>query len=399
MKHVSALLFLFLITTASLFAQQAITLDVRDLDSKNPIRAVVTDIEGNTIAETDSLGKCVLGENMLMKKERVVIKSMGYKDFLLTVAGLMSMTVFMETNTVSMKEAVITANKKAERLLRAYSESVVDYDISPEGLALVTWGGLTGNEGKVIFLDQQGDTIAYRKLPFKPLSIIRSCDNDLFVESDYFLYKVTLTANNVDVQKSYASKYIPAIQSCQQNMNGSYYFKFLYAEAFTTLYSTIKQHDSIRRDFFQIQDIDYILSRNNKLNASGLFDAATIRSINQSLFRKNDTLVLIDLFHKNIRYFHPDGKTIKTIALSLHNMDIAALKVVNDPVRGTFYLQHNKKKFLSFDEIDMETGHLYLNQITVNKPFADLLKIYDGNIYYVWQSVNPTTRRQLYVEH
>ena|SRR5215217_5395873 len=403
MKYFSALLLLFLITAAPLYAQRPITLDIRDIGSKNSIQAVVTDIEGNAIAETDSLGRCVLDQKMLKKKEQLFVKSMGYKDFPLTVTGLMSMTVFMEENAVSLREAVITANKKTERLLQAYSESVVDYDISPEGLALVTWGGQIGNEGKIIFLDHQGDTIAYKKLPFKPLSIIRSCDNNLFVESNYFLYHVTLMPNYIDVRQSYASKYLPAIRSCQQNMNGRYYFKSLNAEAFTTSYSTIKQHDSIRKDFFWIQDIDYIFSRlspsGEAFKATGLFDAASIRSINQSLFRKNDTLVLVDLYHKNIRYFFPDGKTIKTIALSISNMDPSNLTVINDPARGTFYLQHNKNKFLSFDEIDMETGHLYRNQITVNKPYADLLKIYNGNVYYVWQNVNPTTRRQLYVEH
>ncbi len=420
MKYFSALLFLFLITAGPLYAQHPITLDIRDIDSKNPIQAVVTDIEGNAIAETDSLGRCVLDQKMLKKKQQLLIKSMGYKDFPLTVAGLMSMTVFMEERAMSMKEAIITAHKKPERLLHAYSESVIDYDITDEGILLATWGGTHGYTGKLIYLNHNGDTISLKHLPFEPLALVRSCDDHLFVQSFDSLYKVGLYAGEIVVSKRYKADQLPAMQACQQYLADKYYYKVMHAWSFYVLYGYIRQNDSTSTmvPFYSFQDKgnrDANLhqlkkaevmgsSANSDMAAMGmlswsLFDEAAVKFLNQPLYTKNDSLVLVDLFNKSIRYFTQEGTAAKTVALNVSKLDLEKVNVIKDPATGKFYLQHNRQKFQTLDEIDMETGRIIPGQIIVDKPFVDLLKVYDGNIYYVWQNNNPVSRRQLYVEH
>lgn len=418
MKQLSLIISLLLIAGIA-YSQQKGMIQVLSAGDKMPVAALVVNEQNELIVMTDTAGRCIIPEKQLKKQEELYIKSIGYTTLSINTVGLASVTVYLKPTAIEMKEAVITTNVNTtpRRVLKAYSESIVDFDISREGMMLAAFGGTSGKKGKLIFLNHDRDTIAYQPLPFRPVSLFRTCDNELYVESFADLYKVTVSDNQLTVTPMYLASTLPDLQRCQQCVNGHRYFKRFNDFEFYTEYTRQMANDTVARPFFTLYDDGANMSSKGELASAlnmlgqGMFieaqhilrtrkflDRYAIEVLDQSLFTRNDSIILFDLFHKVIRYFTTDGREVKTIALALGKTAPEKLRVIKDPVSCKFYMQHNTLMYHSLDEIDMETGQLYRNRMIVKKPFVDCLKVYDGSVYYVWQPGNPVTRRQLYME-
>ena len=422
-RYVLIFCFFYISATGSLLAQEAhpIKLHILDAADNKPVPAVIINDDGKILSRADSAGYSIIPAASLHNSRSLRIRSLGYRDYNLELSGLSSVIIYLERTTSTLDEAVVHSRQDARRILKAYSEHIVDYVVSATGVMLATYGGTREKTGKLLFLDHNGDTLAYRALDFEPLSLIRGCDGDKYVVTHDSMYRVWMDADRLQLSRGFSVKYLAGYMNCQQSIHGKLYFRYLIRQDFRMLYGMIPKTDSVLQPMYVIDDQATTIASEDEYNdilsklANGsaearsraknialnrrLLDAHVLRTINGSgIYSLDDSLVIFDLFHRTIAYFTEDGTLIKNIAFDDAITPADGVHILKDAATERFYVQYYQKNAQVLREVNMQTGLLLPGKIVLDKPFPQQVKIYDGRIYYLWQSTSPPTKQQLYVQ-
>ena len=181
-------------------------------------------------------------------------------------------------------------------------------------------------------------------------------------------------------------------------------------------YAMLNKDDTLPQPFYQVQDMAsaksyreeneqsffMMLRRQYNLAAqqqrtSRMLNRVAMKVIDVPLYAKNDTLVIFDYENKTIWYFDKKGQELGSGPILFDVDGLMRMRVIKDPITQLFYVYNYQGHAQSLQRVNLnEPGSIAT--ISLEKPFAENVKVYNGDIYYLWQDGRNAATRQLYVQ-
>ena len=411
-------LLLLVFSGTSCFAQQDKVV-IRFIDTaKNRVLSNVTimDKGGVQVAHTDLSGYAVLSLSAWSSSGYVFAFSPGYK---LDTLWRPVTTVYLQPLSASLHEAVIRGNK-VNRLLHAPDEYVVDYDFINDKILVATYSGNTGGHAKLTLLNKDGVVLTTCKIPPDPVAIYKSCVGMYYcVYSDKF-FPLTIEGDSIKLRQQYGIKLLEGLQQCECSVNGDLCYKLTDRNDFRITYGIIRKGETQFRSiklfeekdvadasFEEWMDILALLSDVTPANQSAAarlqfarlkWDRSAYANINMPMIATHDTLVIFDYFKKQLLFYNMAGDSIGHVPIHFDWRQSQRFTVLKDAATGKIYLhRHGNQNSQWIEELNRYTGETSPNKIQIAKPMAENVKIYNGDIYMLWQD-NGGGTRQIFVQ-
>lgn len=316
----------------------------------------------------------------------------------------------------SLKEVTIRS-QAVKRVLHAAKEYVVDYDFVGDHILVASYTAPNYRDPKLFLLDKQGDTSFLLRMPDVPEALYQSCVGKHYCIGDNGLYPLTVSTGDIEVNDPYDLGILPALKECQYATPKRFYFKYSDRENFKTSYSyqspgaekdtvflVLEDAQTASSSQWEYQRILELLSFGDFSGAAKLagtrhlLNKGAYAFIDMPLFEKNDSLVVFDFRKKMIRYFDMTGMPLKNVVINFDWKNVQRLEILKDRASGQFYLHSYPNNIAhSLSQINMETGYVNFT-IPIEKTFPSNLKVYNNEIYFLWQNPAEPTTQQLYVQ-
>jgi len=325
--------------------------------------------------------------------------------------------IYLTPLNAVLQEAVVSSNSD-QRVLRSSREYVVDYDFVGDNILVASYNGPFGRDAKLFLLDNYGDTLALQKLPEEPLALFKSCLGKYYCVCFSRFYPLTIDSGHIRIEAPYDIKFLPGLKACQLAMGGNLYYKISRPDLFEVTYGYMEQGDTVFHVFLQFHDsVAYRASREEDVlyytederrkqshkfdvgYARDLWDKTSFRVIDAHLFTKDDSILVFDYIKRQIRYFNLIGIEVKNSPFNFANDKNRGADIIKDELTDRFYLHAlNNAAYQALNEIRLRSGDIDDHRVWTDKPFAQNIKVHNGNIYFLWQDSHHAGTRQLYIQ-
>lgn len=314
-------------------------------------------------------------------------------------------------------QEVVVSGSHAQKVLKSASAYVVDYDFVGEDVLLATF--MAGSKRAYLFLmTGNSDTLAMVKLPEEPTRLYKSCVGKYYCVCTNQFYPITIEANTIRLERPYPIGLLQEMSSCEYAVKDKFYYRIRNKDHFDVRYGWEKMGDST----FHLIERFYLLAADRSSTAelikillllekfqfsaaaklSGtryLLNKASYASIDLPLYTSADSLVIFDLRKKHINFFDLEGQRLTKSDIRFEWKDPQRLGIVKDEVTGKFYLhRRDNATAQAVEELDINTGEVTGKKLPIVKPFAEKIKVHNGNIYYLWQDSHNAATMQLFVQ-
>ncbi len=117
------------------------------------------------------------------------------------------------------------------------------------------------------------------------------------------------------------------------------------------------------------------------------------------LLAKGDSIIIFDLNKKRIEYYSLQGTLLKEQDIAFDMGAIERMKILQDDATERLYVcRRVNTDSYTIEGLNMQTGELFGKQM-INRPFAEDVKIHNGNVYFLWQDARDAMTRQLFVQN
>ncbi len=410
------LLLLLVFCNAFSFAQtDKVVLRFLDAERNVPLKNVsVIDPAGLRVAVTDTSGYMVLSLSLFGQHTYLLALCPGYRpDTLSAAAG----TVYMVPLSMSLKETTVRSSR-VSRLLNFPNEYVVDYAFSGDSIIAATYSGNSGNRARLFLLNRNGVVLADRKLPAEPLSLYESCIGHHYCVCTDKFYRIDLQ-DSLQLVKDYGIALLPRLQECECSRDGNFYYRFTDKTNFHTQYGMVAKGDSTFRliadfeksdvaiqsyiEWIEIQMLLTSLKKRKdavrKQFARLKWDKGTLTNISFPMYACHDTLVIFDFFQKKLLLFGLAGDSIGCVPMHFELKEAQQFRILKDETREALYIhRYDNQGAQTMERIDIASGTIS-RKVPVEQPFAEDVKVHDGNIYYLWQDQHAHATRQLFIQY
>ncbi len=390
-------------------AQERIHLQFVDGNNNTALSEVaIVDDKGHEVASSDEDGYVSIAP----ASKYFIAVHKGYKPD--TLKDFHNSVISMEPLSVELGDVYIS-NKKVRRVLHSAMEYVVDYDFVGNDILLASYSGNNGRHAKLFLLNPTGDTLALKRFPDEPLALFKSCTGNYYCICTDKMYPISIEKGTISVGVPMDKKILPLLSQCEQSIGDTYYYRFTNKETFSSVYSSWQVQDSTAVPFYKIEypaaargnaeEIHEIMSMLQfgdfrgaaKLNGMRrLKNDVSYRNIGLPIFRTADSLVIFDFDKNRINYFAPVHRALAQTAIQFDPGKTFRISIIEDLVTNKFYLYDMANQAL--DEIDIHSGKRQNEPMSLHKPFADKVKVHNGDIYYLWQDERNNSTRQLFVQ-
>ncbi|OJW82139.1 MAG: hypothetical protein BGO69_16220 [Bacteroidetes bacterium 46-16] len=393
----------------SLRAQQRIRLQFIDGNSNTPVNSVsIIAPDGKEIANSDKDGFVSIAPPA---KYFIAVRQ-GYKPDTLRNTG--SAVIRITPLSMALQDVYIN-NRKVRRILHSAMEYVVDYDFVGDDILVASYSGNNGRKAKLFLLNNAGDTLALKKFPDEPVALFKSCTGHYYCVCTDKLYPIDITGRSIALGRAMDSKILPLLSQCEQKIKDTYYYRYTNKETFSSVYSSWQLQDSIATPFYKIEqpadakgnaeEMQEIMSmlQFGDFRGAAMLDGMrrlrndiSYRSLGLPIFRTSDSLVIFDFNKGRINYFVPVHTALEQTGIKFDPGKTFRVGIIEDLVTKRFYLYDMAAQTL--EELDIHSGEKQKNTITLRKPFAEKVKVHNGDIYYLWQDEVNSSTRQLFVQ-
>ncbi len=415
MKYLTTLFTLFINFT--LLSQPFIKGKIIDSETKLPISQVVIILnnnEKNILSDDDGNFKLISNHVQF----NLHFKKLGYAEYHLKVeeADTTSLIIVLYKKPYELGEVEIDAEKRVA-IMKNKRFYIEDYFILPNQtyLLVTSYIGEKGFnlmmsnnhnnimitkkiEGEVngeLFLDCMGNiyllsqTISrqvylYSDTTFRFLTPVSRQSFDTLVlpcvakiDNSYFLTKYnhsyTYTREGVDIKVSSNQALVYKIENHKRMPIKN----LTYDQATLAMFKNEVKYQNAREEVSKYtggsySPYDILVSYN-----------AIYRKIYAPVFAINDTLVIFDMFKKEINFFAKDGKACKTIAIERNDYPLYhKLEFLFDRVTNKIYLLSKQSSHQYVSKINLQTGKLY-PPVQLYNDLANKIQVYDNEIYYI----------------
>lgn len=324
--------------------------------------------------------------------------------------------IYLEPLSSRLGETIVKA-RGTKRILRSAMEYVVDYDFEGDNILVASYSGNNGRNAKLFLLNIDGDTLALTKLPQEPIGLYKSCVGRFYCICFDKFYPLSVDSNSITLGKPYAIRWLPLLQQCQVSWDGTLYYKIAHRDSFKVTYGFISVDDSVFHPFLQLdkpdayassreEDVSYTekewLMQQHKFDNGllrALYDKGNWDIMNIPLFKKEDSLLVFDFTKRKIHYYNLIGAAVKDKDIIFPMGRNFRPDIIKDPLTERFYLHLNTHTPVQrVREIELEKGDIGEQDVQLDKPFAEDIKVHNGDVYYLWQDSHHYGTRQLFVQ-
>ncbi len=383
----------------------------------NDVRVI--DKGGNLVTNSDSAGYATVLFDLIRSSGILIVIKEGYApDTIQSPAPV----IYLHPLSVMLNTTIVRSGK-ISRLLHENNEFVVDYAFIENGNILVaTYSGNNGDRAKLFLINKDAEVLSKIKLPNEPLSLFKSCVGNFYCVCRNQFYRVSVEGDLVTLGPLYDIKLMAGLQQCEQSFDGNLYYRIGDRANFKVTYGMIEsgsntfksvaefEEDDVARaslqEWYEIQGLvtrTEIGSTNmsaaaRKQLARLKWDKGSYAHINLPLFLNNDTLIIFDYFQKRILYYNLAGMPKGYSKINFEWRPSQQFEIIKDEVREKFYVhRYNKQSLQTLEELNLNTGTVS-GRIVIEKAFAEQVKVYNGDIYCLWQDSHGSEPRQIFIQ-
>lgn len=414
MKKVFAILSLLLMCHFAHSQDNKIIVRFVDSETSGALQHVrVLTASGTVLGISDRDGYAVLPFNAIATNGWLLARHDGYKiDTLRTVKE----QYYLSRLSVDLETAVISS-ATVKRLLNLPSEYVVDYTFNGDEIVVATFSGGNGRKAKVLLLDAQGKELNRCAVPDEPMGVYRSCVGMYYCICDKQFYPLNFNNGSVSLKKPYPINLLRGLQQCEQSINGNLYYHITDKQSFRVAYGMIARGDSIfkpivtfeepeeaRASFIELMEIIDLLEHyqfkeaGRKAGLRGMWDKGALLHINMPLYAVHDTLIVFDYSKKQVLFFDTSGTALGNVPANFEWNHAQLFNILKDAKTDKLYIHRYANKAKQTLEEITPSGNIVGMRVNIAKPFAENLKVNNGQIYYLWQDGNNAATRQLFVQ-
>lgn len=367
---------------------------------------------GEVIASSDITGTAVIPIDIYARQSRYIAICLDHRpDTFYKGEDIIRLSPL----SVLLEEAVVNS-RSAKRILHSSQEYVVDYEFVDEYILVASYSGSFGKkQAKVFLLDQAGDTLALTYINEEPVALFKSCMNRCYLVTADRFYSMDVYPGSIRFEDAYDLALLEGMKQCQLMLDSTQYYKFAVPDLFQVEYARLAMGDTLPQTFYTVQDNSAYKSYMEELReymnsmhqweynlaaqqwrTMGILNRLSQRYVNVPLYSKNDTLLIFDYNNRTIWYFNKTGQSLGNNPIYFYPDKLMRMEVIKDAVTNLFYIySYAEKQRLHRINLD-EPGSIAT--ISIEKPFAENVKVYNGDIYYLWQDSRNVATRQLYVQ-
>ena len=411
------LLLTILLFTSHIVVAQQNKVVVRFINADN-LKALanvtIIDKSGTHIAKTDTSGYAVFPLSLLQSADYLIAFCPGFEPDTMREPVT---TVRMMPLEVTLGETTVQANK-TNKLLHAPNEYVVDYCFTDDNILTATYSGENGGHAKLFLLDKAGNILASCKIPYEPLALFKSCMGMCYcVCSDRF-YPVRISDKKLQLLNPYDIGLLQGLEQCEHAVKGNLYYKLADRDNFRIQYgmirtgdtvfhpiTTFEENDVALASYYEWWDIQTLLAQGQfseaarKQFARAKWDKGSFAHIDMPLVIRDDTLAIFDFFKKQILLFDLSGKAVGNAPVQFEWKQYQRFSILKDDAADKIYLyRYDKQNVQTMQQLDIHRGVTTGNKIIISEPFAEDVKVYNGDIYFLWQDKAAEATRQLFIQ-
>lgn len=329
-------------------------------------------------------------------------------------------------------QEVTIHSQSVQRVLKSAREYVVDYDFVDGYILVASYSGSSRKNFKLFLLTKLGDTAAILHLPEQVVKLFKGTNDHLYCITDRAMYPLETDSGRLHITMAYDLSIYNSMRNCLFSINDQYYYKisdwFNFSlkcvryllkdsgkatpifesndeQARTATWKTIQTVQTLKilakvaADSGNMQRAIELGYQGDELaGRTVVMNGNAYRYLDRPLFADVDKIRLFDFRKKQIESYDPDGNLLESIPLHLSFTNVQRLEVLKDPVTNEYYLHRSDNmEAQTIARINMQTGEIR-TAIPIEKPFISKLKVFDGEIYYLYQNPKEPGTQQLYVQ-
>ena len=102
---------------------------------------------------------------------------------------------------------------------------------------------------------------------------------------------------------------------------------------------------------------------------------------------------------KQILLFDLSGKAVGNAPVQFEWKQYQRFSILKDDAADKIYLyRYDKQNVQTMQQLDIHRGVTTGNKIIISEPFAEDVKVYNGDIYFLWQDKAAEATRQLFIQ-
>ncbi len=419
MRHRYLLFVILLLACKVSYAQQdKVVIRFVDAQSNAVLNKVsVIDKSGSRISGTDTAGYAVFSLAQLRQSGYLLALCPGYKPD--TVRNT-NAVVYMQPLQITLKDAIVRSSK-VSRLLHEPNECLVDYDFVGDNILAATYSGSNDHHAKLFMINKEGEELAKCNLPAEPLGLYRSCVGIPYCICGERFYPLIIDSNKITLRAPYNKQLLAGLQQCELSVKGNLYYRLADRANFAVKYGMIAKGDSAFKpiksfeeddvaqaswdEWQEILDLLSVVTPANRSAAARKqlarlkWDRGSFAHINMLLIVTNDTLAIFDFFKKKILLYDLEGIPAGSVPIRFEWRQSQQFAVVTDEAIGKVYIhRYGGQGVQTIEELDVRTGTTSSVKTLIERPFAEDVKVHNGDIYFLWQDKTATATRQLFIQ-
>ncbi|PZF74286.1 hypothetical protein [Taibaiella soli] len=303
----------------------------------------------------------------------------------------------------TLKEVTIKS-QSVKRVLHSAKEFVVDYSFVDGYILVASYSSPNQKDPKLFLLTRMGDTASIAHLPEAPSELYKSCGGKWYCVTDDVLYPLDIDTGNLQISGAYSLSVYDELRICQYATQDVIYYGFFDRRKWDITYAYAKNGKDELHTVLHFDDRQTRIGKETErkfplsAGASYLLDRNAFRYLNQPLFWESNRIVAFDFRTKRIVKYDLEGNLLESAPFHLSFTNVQRLEIIQDPVTREYYLHRSDNPAQqTLERINMQTGELY-TAIPIEKPFISKLKVFDGEIYYLFQDSAEPTTQQLFVQ-
>jgi hypothetical protein len=365
------------------------------------------------------------------------VSHLGYKTKRILLDGSSnSMVLYLETEIQELKEVEITANR-IEAYFKNEQYNLRDYEIDSGLIYMLVYRNNLSRE-ELICRNPEGDTLARSGLlSFSPKSLIRDCLGYLHILSKDSVYQVYREGKNLKlIYPVGVEKYEKILGECLASTDEVLFYKKVTDYGQRVMYYGVNRKNSEKRVISRVEDEDKMrmLRRNPEdqfmmmvdppdagggvINAernetdvgSGQlrssrdafntwsFDKKVLyRPMKTALYRVRDFICIFNIPGKQLEFYDREGNFSYKLKLNVEAIHDGRWsgEIYLDELQSQAYTTFLKSTGTGLYRIDLNTGDLH-KRLSLVHPYPQKIKIYNDQIYYMYDILGDPDNRTLY---
>lgn len=420
-------LFLLLLLSSRLFAQDSITLagSVKDYYSKSNLPFANISIKNSYIGtSTNEFGKFKFKIPTTLLPISVTANYMGYSDTSLQITQKRNQncSFLLYPNSIDLNE--ITVNYEKNVIFGNRTYQILDYLLADDKILLITYKRSLF-KSILVMTDLFGKIQAAIPIKGKPIKLYTDCVNMPFLVCQSVPYMIHIRDTTMTLQRAYQDKFNKLLKPCVASLNNVLFYKYMGPFDLSLAYYT---YNLVNNDFelytriddeFQqalfVNDFNYLLRSNgikilgntNNYEALRKFKSKDLKELFRynmfhqpvyaPLFPYNNDILIFDHANSYLNKFDVKGVLIDSVSINYQHMKGWEPLILFDEIGNKFYTISEKNSISIFYNINIKNGH-----ITEVKrvPYSWIEKpcIRNNTLYFLYRREDKNSAKYLYFE-